>query len=375
MKRMLLAWALAAVSLAARADVTVGVLVGATGPGAALGIPYKNTFSVLPPTLGSEKVRYIVLDDATDPSNAVRNALRLITEEKADVLIGSTSVPAATAVAGAAAENRIPQISLAPVAPSAANNPWVFTIPQPTPIMMGAVVAHMKANGIKSAGYIGFADSWGDLVYNATLKHAEPAGIKLVTNERYARNDTSVAGQVLKILSARPDAVVVGGSGVPGALPHTTLVERGFKGPIYHNHGVISADFIRVGGKNVEGAIAPTGPVMVAEQLPDSNPIKKAALDFLHTYEAAHGKGSRSAFAAYSYDAYLLLKDAVGRASGKAKGGTAEYRQALRDALENTKELVGTHGVYTMSAKDHAGLDERASVLVRVQNGEWQLVR
>lgn len=376
MKKTLAAMAvLAAITLPAAAQVKVGVIVGATGPGASLGIPYKNTFATLPKTLGGQPVEYIIMDDATDPTNAVKNARKLITEDKVDLIIGSTSVPAATSVTDVSAEQKTPQIALSPVGPAAAKNPWVFTIPQPATIMMGAVADHMKANNVKNVAFIGFSDAWGDLVLNGLKAHAESAGIKIVAEERYGRNDTSVAGQVLKVLSTNPDAVVVGGSGTPGALPHVTLTERGYKGKVYHNHGVINKDFLRVGGKNIEGGYAPTGPVMVAEQLPDSNPTKKASLEFTKLYEAAHGAGSRNAFAAYSYDAYLLANAAVAEAVKKTKPGSPAFRQALRDALESTKNVAGTHAVYNMTPQDHAGVDSRARVLVQIQAGDWKLVK
>ncbi|MDB5896950.1 MAG: extracellular ligand-binding receptor [Ramlibacter sp.] len=374
-KILVTASVLSLLTLPALAQVKVGVVTGATGPGASLGIPYKNTFGVLPKTLGGQAVQYIIMDDATDPTNAVKHARKLISEDKVDLIIGSSSVPAATAMTDVAAELKTPQIALSPVGAAAAKNPWVFSIPQPATIMMGAVADHMKAHGVKTVAYIGFADAWGDLVLSGIKPHLDAAGIKLVADERYARLDTSVAGQVLKVIAARPDAVVVGGSGTPGALPNVVLSERGYKGAVYHNHGVINKDFLRVGGKNIEGAFAPTGPVMVAEQLPDSNPIKKAALDFTKAYEGTYGAGSRNAFAAYSYDAYLLADNAVSNAVKKAKPGTPEFRQALRDALEGTKNVVGTHGVYSMTATDHAGVDNRAVVLVRVANGDWQLVK
>jgi branched-chain amino acid transport system substrate-binding protein len=361
--------------LSAWSQVKVGVITGATGPGASLGIPYKNTFSVLPRTLGGQPVQYIVMDDATDPTNAVKLARKLIVEEKVDLIIGSSSVPAATAMADVAAELKTPELALSPVGGAASKNPWVFSIPQPVGVMMGAVAENMKANGVKTVGYIGFSDSWGDLVLAGLKAHAEEAGFKIVAEERYGRLDTSVAGQVLKLMASNPDAVVVGGSGTPGALPQVTLAERGYRGRVYHNHGVINKDFLRVGGKSLESAFAPTGPVMVAEQLPDSNPIKKVALEFTKVYEGAYGAGSRNAFAAYSYDAYLLADHAVPVAMKKAKPGTPEFRQALRDALETTKDVVGTHGVYTMSPTDHAGVDNRARVLVRVENGDWKLVK
>jgi branched-chain amino acid transport system substrate-binding protein len=315
------------------------------------------------------------MDDATDPTNAVKLARKLIVEDKVDLIIGSSSVPAATAITDVAAELKTPQLALSPVGGAASKNPWVFSIPQPVSVMMGAVAENMKANGVKTVAYIGFSDSWGDLVLSGLKAHAESAGIKIVADERYGRLDTSVAGQVLKVLASNADAVVVGGSGTPGALPQVTLMERGYKGRVYHNHGVINKDFLRVGGKSLEGAFAPTGPVMVAEQLPDNNPIKRVAMEFTKAYEGAYGAGTRNAFAAYSYDAYLLADSAVPLAMKKAKPGTPEFRQALRDALEVTKDLVGTHGVYSMSPTDHAGVDNRARVLVRVENGDWKLVK
>lgn len=367
--------AMVAIALPTMAQVKVGVITGATGPGASLGIPYKNTFTVLPKTLGGQPVEYLIMDDGTDPTNAVKHARKLISEDKVDLIIGSSSVPAATSITDVSAELKTPQIALSPVGAAASRNPWVFTIPQPAVIMMGAVADHMKANNIKSVGFIGFSDAWGDLVLNGLKAHADNAGIKIVAEERYGRNDTSVTGQVLKVLSTNPDAVVVGGSGTPGALPHVTLADRGYKGNVYHNHGVINKDFLRVGGKALEGGFAPTGPVMVAEQLPDSNPTKKPALEFTKLYEAAFGAGTRNAFSAYSYDAYLLANTAVAEAVKKAKPGTPEFRQAVRDALEGVKNVAGTHAVYSMSAQDHAGVDSRARVLVRIEGGDWKLVK
>lgn len=360
----------------ALADITVGVILGVTGPGASIGVPYRNAVLLLPKTLGGQTVRYVLLDDATDPTNAAKNARKLIAEEKIDVLFGSSSVPASTQIAQIAAETKTPHVSLSPIALPPEKLQWTFIIPQPVPLMMGAVVDHMKAQGTKTIGYIGFSDSWGDLVLRGVEQHAGPAGMTIVASERYARADTSVVGQVLKILLAKPDAVVIGGSGTGGALPHVALVERGYKGRIYHNHGTVNREFMKIGGKNVEGAIAPTGPMMVAEDLPDSNPIKRVAVDFVKRYETAYGEGSRNAFAGYAYDGYLLLEAAVRRALAKSPPGTAEFRDQLRDALESSKDIVGTHGVYSMSAKDHnGGLDARARVLVQVENGAWRLVK
>ena len=360
----------------ANAEITIGVSLGTTGPGASLGIPYKNAFQLVPKTLGGEPVRYIILDDESKPDNAAKNARKFVSEDKVDAMMGSTGVPSATAMAQVAAEAKTPLISLTPLPPLAPDRaPWTMIVPQPTELMMSAVAQHMKSKGIKTAGFIGFSDTWGDLVYNAINSLAPANGFKMVTNERYGRPDTSVAGQVLKITAAAPDAVVVGGSGSPAATPQIALVERGFKGPIYHNHGTVNLPFIQTGKKAAEGAIAPTGALIVAEELPADFPTKTVSLDFVKRYETAFGAGSRNAFAGYTYDGVLLLDAAAGVALKKAKPGTPEFRAALRDALENVKNVVGTHAVYTMTPTNHNGMDERARVLVVVKDGQWRLMK
>jgi branched-chain amino acid transport system substrate-binding protein len=329
----------------------------------------------MPKTLGGQPVRYIVLEDGSDATNAGKNARKLITEDNVDVVMGSNGVPSSLQIAQVAFETKTPYMVLTPISLPPDRYQWAFIVPQPTELMMGAVAEHIKANRVKSVGFIGFSDAWGDLMYKATEFHAGSHGYKVVTNERYARADTSVTGQVLKIISAKPDAVVIGGSGTGGALPHVALAERGYKGRIYHNHGTVNREFIKVGGKAVEGAIAPTGPLIVPEELPDSHPVKKVSLDFTKRYEATFGAGSRNAFAGYSADAVMLVGAAIPAAMKKAKPGTPEFRAALRDALENVKNVVGTHGVYNMTAKNHNGQDERARVLVRVEKGEWRLMK
>ena len=359
----------------ARAEITVGVSLGTTGPGASLGVHYRNAFQLMPKTLGGEPVRYIIMDDASDPTNAAKNARKLVAEDKVDVLMGSNGVPSALQMAQVAAETKTPIMILTPATMSPQLLNWSFILPQTTELMMGAITEHVKGKGYKSVGFIGFSDTWGDLVHRATESHAPAAGFKLVTNERYARADTSVTGQVLRLMSANPDAVVVGGSGTGAALPHVALVERGYRKPIYHNHGTVNQEFIKVGGKAVEGAIAVTGPLIVPEELPDSHPAKKVALDFTQRYEQTFGAGARNAFAGYSYDAYLLVNAAVPEALKKGKPGTPEFRAALRDALENVRNVIGSHGIYNMDPKTHTALDERARVLVQVQNGAWRLMK
>jgi branched-chain amino acid transport system substrate-binding protein len=361
----------------ARADITVGVSVSATGPAASLGIPERNTIGLLPATIAGQKVTYVVLDDASDTTTAVKNARRFVAEDKADVIVGSTTTPNSLAIVDVAAESGTPLISLAAssriIEPMDDKRRWVFKTPQSDGMMARAIVEHMVRAKVRTVGYIGFADAYGEGWWNEFSKLAADNGIRIVASERYNRTDTFVTGQVLKIIAARPEAVLIAGSGTPAALPQRAFKEKGFKGQIYQTHGVANGDFLRVGGRDVEGTLLPAGPVLVAAQLPDSHPVKKGALEYVSRYEAAHGKGSVSTFGAHAWDAAILLQAAVPVALKKARPGTSEFRAALRDALEGVRNAAGAHGVFSMSVKDHLGLDQRAVVMVRIENGGWKL--
>src|SRR5229473_1622628 len=360
--------ALAALSVgtSSGADITVGFVTSLSGPGASIGIPYEKGIlasHAYAEKIGDHKIKLIRLDDASDPSAATRNARKLVEEEKVDAMMV------------VAVETKTPMISLTPTTqPQNPNGQWLISIPQPPPLMVAAVVERMKKDSVKKAAYIGFSDSWGDLVYDALMKNVGGTSIEVVTNERYARADTSVTGQTLKIVAARPDAVITGGSGTPGALPYLALADRGYKGGLYGTHALINPDFVRVGGRAVEGVIAPTGPVIVAEQLPDSNPTKKVSLAYREIYQKVNNAPTTDAFSAYSFDAWLVFLDAAKRALAKAQPGTPQFREAFRDAMLSVKEIVGTHGVYNFNAGSSFGVDDRARVLVQLQKGAWTLM-
>lgn len=353
--------------------LNIGVSLSTTGPAASLGIAEKNSIELLPKTLGGLPVNYIVLDDASDPSQAAKNARRFVDADKVDAIIGSTTTPGSLAVAEVAAESKTPQIALAPFAPRQIT--WVFPLPQSVGVMSSALFEHMKANNVQTLGFIGFSDAYGESWLQDVQKSAEKHGIKLVATERYARNDQSVTAQALKLMQANPQAILIAGSGTPAALPMRALRDRGFKGQFYQTHGVANNGFLRVSGTADEGVILPSGAMLVAEQLPDSHPSKKVGLEYLKAYEGKHGAGSGSPFAAYAYDAYLVLDKAAATASKKAKPGTAEFRSALRDAIEQTSKLAVTHGVVTMSPTDHSGFGNDGRVLVTIEKNSWKLLK
>jgi len=358
-------------------DIKVGVTLSATGPAASLGIPERNTFALVPQTIAGRKIQYIVLDDASDTTTAVKNTRKLISEDKVDVVIGSTVTPNSLAMIDVAAESETPMISMAAssriVDPVDAKRRWVFKTPQNDQQMAVVIVGHMLAKGIKTVGFIGFADAYGEGWWNEFSKIAEGRGLKISASERYQRTDTSVTGQILKIMSTNPDAVLIAGSGTPAALPQKTLKERGYKGQIYQTHGVANRDFLRVCGKDCEGTWLPAGPMLVARQLPADHPVRKSALAYVEAYEKVHGKDSASTFGGHAWDAVVLLQAAIPEALKKAQPGTKEFRAALRDALEGVKNAAGAHGIFNMSPTDHLGLDQRAAVMVQIVNGDWVL--
>ncbi len=374
----MLASAVMVAPAAAWADtIHVGVTLSMTGPAASLGIPERNAINLLPKQIGGDAVEYTVLDDASDTTRAVANMRKLI-EDGADVIIGSSVTPASLAMVDVAGEQKIPMISLAAssrlIEPMDAARHWVFKTPQNDSLMADAVADYMAAHGVKSMAFIGFNDAYGDGWLAESQRAMAAKNIKITDVERFSRTDTSVTGQVLKVMASKPDAVLIAGSGTPAALPQKTLHERGYTGAIYQTHGVANLDFIRVGGKDVEGTILPAGPVLVASQLPDSVPSKKVGIAFTHDYEAANGPNSLSTFAAHAYDAGLVLEYALPIAIKAAKPGTPQFRSALRDAMEGTHELGVTQGVMNMTPTDHNGFDTRARVMVTIKDGGWKLL-
>jgi branched-chain amino acid transport system substrate-binding protein len=364
----------------AHAEILVGFVTGLSGPVSSIGIPNGKGIAAgqaYVGEVGEEKLRVIQLDDGSDPTASARNARKLVEQEKVDILIGTSGAPQTLAMATAAIEMKIPMIAVSPIAPVPAGDggPWVVQTPQPTPLLVQGIVDHMKARGLKTVAFIGFSDAFGDLMYDSLAQSAKAADIKVVANERYARSDTSVMAQVLRALASHPDAVMLGGTGTPGALPVIALSERGYKGPLYGNHGLISADFLRLAGKAANGIICPTGPVTAAEQLASTNPIQKVALAFRASFEKANGEMPTDSFSSYSFDGWLVFVDAAKRAIATgAKPGSPEFRTALRQALFTTKEVVGTQGVYTFTPADRHGVDDRSRILVQIEDGKYKLL-
>ena len=352
-------------------DITIGITITTTGPAAALGIPERNALEFVPKEIAGIPLKVIVLDDGGDPTNATTNARRFVTESKADIIMGSSTTPPTIAVSNVANEAGIPHIGLAPFPITEARGKWSVDMPQPVPIMGKVLYEHMKAHNIKTVGYIGYSDSYGDLWFNDFKNQGVPMGMSVVDEERFARPDTSVTGQVLKLIAANPDAILVGASGTAAALPQTELRDRGYKGLIYQTHGAASMDFIRIAGKAAEGVIMASGPVMSPETQPDTALTKKPGLALDTAYEAKYGPNSRSQFAGHSYDAFEVLKRVIPTALKTAKPGTPEFREAIRQAFLTEREIPASQGVYNFTEKDRYGLDDRSRIILTVKDGKY----
>ena len=372
-KSLIAAAATLSVAGTALADITVGISLPLTGPASGLGIPVNNQIKLWPATVAGEKLKVIVLDDATDPTTGVKNAKRFVTDDKVDIIMGSVATPVAIPIAGVAAEAETVQLALSPMPLPPGKDSWTFRMPQSNPVMAHSIIGLMQKQGVKTVGFLGYTDAYGESWLKDFTAEADKNGIKVIATERFARSDTSVTAQALKLVAANPDAMLVVASGSGAAMPHMAIVERGFKGKIYQTHAAASRDLMRVGGKAVEGAYVVSGPAVIAEQLPDNHPSKKVAIDFVQQYEKAYGAGSRNQFAGHGYDALLVLEKAVPMALKSGKPGTKEFRAALRSAFETMGRTVVSHGVLNWTKDDHWGYTLETGVMLKVVNGDWKV--
>lgn len=358
-----------------QADITIGVNMSETGPASSLGIAEKNAALLGPKVIAGQKVKYVFYNDSSDASTAVQNAKRLITEDKVDVIIGGTTVSATMAVVDTVAESKTPMISCSPgPAVISATDPkrkWVFNAPANEGIYIARLTSHMASKGVKTISVIAVDDAYGENYTAALKKIVDSKGIKILTIEKYKRADASAVAQVLRAMQGNPDGVLIISTGTPAAVPHVALVERGYKGKIYQSGGGANADFLRIGGKALEGSFMPAPPVLVAEQLPSSYPTKKDAMEFVNAYEPRFG--SRSMFASHSWDALKLIEAAVPKALKSGKPGTEKFRTALRDAIENSKNVRGAGILFSLSPTDHSGVNMGGILLMKIENNKWKL--
>ncbi len=360
---------------AASAEVKVGIVQSLSGSASAQGISLVQAAKLaIPDVIGDEKVAIIVLDDATDPAIATRNAKKLIEEENVDVIYGASITPSSIAVAQVATAAGVPLVANAPVNLGGDRNTLIFNVPPPPVKWIIPAVEDMRRRGVKTVGFLGFSDAWGDISFDALKAHAEKGGYKIVADERYARADTSVTGQVLRLMAAKPDAIFLGVAGTPGVLGNVSIVERGYRGPIYNGVGIFNQTFVTLGGARLEGIYATIGAVGLGQKLPDSDARKPVVMDFIKKYEAKYGSGTADALTGFGYDAGLVTAKAIEAAlKSGAKSGTPKFRQAIADGMRSFKDFAGVHSIYNFSDPSWPwGVGDDAAFLVKIEKGKWE---
>jgi branched-chain amino acid transport system substrate-binding protein len=363
----------------AQAQIKVGITMSASGPGAALGQPQTKTVAALPKEVAGQKIEYFALDDESDPTKGAQNARKLIAEQKVDVLIGSSLTPVSLPLLDIAAESKTPLMTLAAaavlVAPMDDKRKWVFKVVPNDDIMANAILKYIAKTGVKNLGYIGVSDAYGEGYYKVLSEVAPKLGITLTGHEVYARSDASVTGQALKVIATKPDAIFIASAGTPAVLPQKALRERGYKGPIFQTHGVATEEFIKLGGKDVDGAIFTGEAFTVVDDLPADSPFRKIKANFVDAYKAANNGATPAIFGAHLYDSMSLVEHAIPAALKVAKPGTEEFRAALRSEIEKTKDLALNNGLSNMTPDNHNGYDERSAFVIEVKDGAFHLVK
>lgn len=357
----------------ASAQIKIGLDMALTGPTATVILPHQRAWSIVPKEMAGVKATYPLVDDHGDPTLAVQLVRRLISEDKVDAIVSAGTIPICAATARLAVDSQTPVICAAPVVTHGEEFHWMFTAAPAAIVIMKPAVDHMKAQGAHTIGYLGFSDSLGDVHLAGLKKLAAQDGLKVVVEERFDRTATSITGQALHIVAAKPDAVFIGASGTPAAFAQKSLVTLGYKGPVYHTNAIFTPAFTRVGGKAVQGAYALSSPFYIVDQLPDSNINKPIGLKLKKLWDSHFPGADPGASAAYAYDSYLMLNAAAEHAIKIAKPGTAAFRVALRDGLEHLKELVGASAVFNTTPTDHNGADSRSAILVQLHGNDWKI--
>jgi len=380
MKRVALGLAALALTFSATAasaqDITVGFVTSLSGPASSIGLNYEkgiNAAYAYQAEVDGHKINLVKLDDGSDPSAATQNARKLVQQNHVDIMIGTSSAPGTNAMLTVANELKVPFIGVSPVNVKIPEegHPWGIAVPQTPNLMVKVIADRMKREGVKTVGFIGFTDSWGDLVYNGAKASEAAGGPKLTSNERYTRTDTSVTAQALKVMATKPDALLDGGSATQAALPLLEMRKLGFKGNFFGTPALLNRDFVRIGGKAADGVQVSAGPVIVTSQLPDSHFSKSIGTKFHEVFKKVNNSDADDGFSGYSFDGWLIFLNAAKVALKTAKPGTPEFHEALMQAIYSNKDVAGVHAIYNFTPKSYYGVDERSLVVVKLADGKW----
>lgn len=353
--------------------VKIGALFSVSGPASFLGEPERNTAEMVVAQINKaggikgRKLELIVYDTQGDATKAVQGVNKLIKDDKVVAIIGPSTTGDSMAVIPVIEKAEIPLISCA--AGIKITDPvkkWVFKTAQNDVLAVMKIYKYLQKQKISKIAILTVSDGFGSSGREQLKLQSKEFGMQIISDETYGPKDDDMTVQLTKVRDSEAQAIICWGTNPGPAKVARNVKQLGIKLPLFMSHGVSSKKFIELAGEGAEGIILPSGKVIVADQLPKSDPQKKALMNYVNEYQKNY-KVEGDHFGGHAFDAIMLLKGAMER------GGFTPA--AIRDQLEKTKKFAGIGGTFTYSPQDHAGLTVDAFVLVKIEKGDWKLIK
>jgi len=353
--------------------IKIGALFSITGPASFLGEPERNTAQMVVNEINAaggingRTVQLITYDTQGDATKAVQAANRLIKEDKVSAIIGPSITGDTMAIIPIVEKARVPLISCsAGIKITEPVKKWVFKTAQNDSLAVSKLYEFLQKRRTAKVAILTVSDSFGSSGREQLVKQAKKYGIQIVSDDTYGPKDTDMTAQLTKVRGSQAQALICWGTNPGPAVVARNAKQLGLRVPLYMSHGVSSKKFIELAGDAADGIMLPSGRVLVANLLPNSDKQKKSLVAFVNNYRKQYG-AEGDHFGGHAWDAVMLLKGAIER------GGDSPA--AIRDQLEKTRNFSGIGGIFNFSPSDHAGLTKDAFVLVEVKNKRWALVK
>lgn len=355
--------------------ISIGAVLDISGPASSLGIPERDTLLMLADQLNAKggingrPVKLTILDNKSDETESVLAVKKLIDQEKVSAIIGCSASGTSLAMVDTVTKESVPMISLAAsskIVEPASDRKWVFKTAQSDKTVTGKIIKYAKSKGIERIALLYMNNAYGDGGRQELTKAAEANGVKIVFQDKFEATDKEMSAQLTKIKGTDAQAVVVWAIPPSASIVTRNYKEIGLNIPMIHSHGIANQSFLDLAGDKANGIILPVGKLIVAGQLPDTDPQKQTLVTYAKDYAAKYNTPP-SAFGGHGADGFNLLVQAI-KEAGTDRG-------KIRDALEKIKNFTGISGVFNMSEQDHNGLDESSMVMVEVKDGKWTLIK
>jgi branched-chain amino acid transport system substrate-binding protein len=350
----------------------IGGIFAITGPSSFLGDPEKKSMEMVVDEINAQggidghALEAVIYDTEGDPTKTVLATNKLISNDKVLAIVGPSLTPTTLAIVPLVEKEKLPLISCAAgIKITDPIKPWVFKTAQSDLLAVAAIYRHIQKQNIKKVGILTVETAFGESGKEQLVAQAAQFGIEIVQAESFGAKDTDMTAQLTKIRSAQPQAIVCWGTNPGPAVIAKNVQQLNIKIPLYQSHGVASPKFLELAGDAAEGIFLPTGKILVAQQLPDTDPQKAVLLKYIEQFEKRF-QMPVSGFGGYAYDAMHLLAAALPGIDGN--------KEKLRDNLEKLTGLVGISGTFNFSPKEHNGLGADAFVMVQIQKGAWKLL-